>query len=88
MSKSPKAIQTNETVQVETIETAATETKAFVIPMDGSGAVQYIKDAGGVSKAIRSLTDLNYSRGEVAKMLNKRYQHVRNVLITPIKKSA
>ncbi len=39
---------------------------------------------GNISKSIRGLNKLEYSRGEIAKMLNKRYQHVRNVLITPL----
>ena len=79
-------VETESTV----VETAKVEptTKTYVIPMDGSGGAKYIADLGGVSKAIRALTDQNYTRGEVAKMLNKRYQHVRNVLITPIKKTA
>lgn len=38
------------------------------------------------SSKIRKLTELGMSRGQVAKHLNIRYQHVRNVLITPIKK--
>ena len=37
------------------------------------------------SAKIRYLDSLDYSRGEIAKALNIRYQHVRNVLITPIK---
>ena len=39
-----------------------------------------------VSSAIRYLTSLGYNRGEVSKLLDIRYQWVRNVLITPIKK--
>ena len=92
MSKSQKnVIESVETVQVEAapVETTTVPaTKTFVIPVDGSKGPEYIQAQGGVSKAIRTLTDLGYSRGEVAKMLNKRYQHVRNVLITPIKKVA
>ena len=38
------------------------------------------------SSKIRYLASLNKTRSEIAKMLNIRYQHVRNVLITPIKK--
>jgi hypothetical protein len=38
------------------------------------------------SARIRFLTSLDYSRSEIAKTLNIRYQHVRNVQITPIKK--
>lgn len=37
------------------------------------------------SAKIRHLHSLNYSRGDIAKHLKIRYQHVRNVLITPIK---
>lgn len=39
------------------------------------------------SSQIRYLLSLKYSRAEVAKMLGIRYQHVRNVEITPIKKA-
>jgi hypothetical protein len=37
------------------------------------------------SAKIRYLNAKNYTRSEIAVKLNKRYQHVRNVLITPIK---
>ncbi|TXH42031.1 MAG: hypothetical protein E6Q97_36440 [Desulfurellales bacterium] len=47
---------------------------------------QYIKECGSVSSAIRKLHSEGKTRGEIAKMLNKRYQHVRNVLLTPLKK--
>lgn len=39
-----------------------------------------------VSAKIRHLNGLGWSRSEIAKSLNKRYQHVRNVLTTPLKK--
>jgi hypothetical protein len=39
------------------------------------------------SAKIRSLYDAGITRSQIAQMLDKRYQHVRNVLITPIKKS-
>lgn len=39
-----------------------------------------------VSGKIRYLHDQGLKRGEIAKQLDKRYQHVRNVLITPLKK--
>lgn len=39
------------------------------------------------SAVIRHLDSEGVKRGEIAKMLNIRYQHVRNVLITPIKKT-
>jgi hypothetical protein len=38
------------------------------------------------SSKIRTLYSMNYSRSQISKLLNIRYQHVRNVLITPIKK--
>lgn len=47
-----------------------------------------IKQYGNKSGAIRGLTAEGYLRSEVAKLLNIKYQHVRNVLITPIKRPA
>lgn len=41
---------------------------------------------GAVSKTIRQLAADGHTTGTIAKMLNKRYQHVRNVLTTPAKK--
>lgn len=38
------------------------------------------------SAAIRALFAEGMSRGQIAKFMNIRYQHVRNVLITPVKK--
>ena len=37
------------------------------------------------SSKIRYLTSLKYSRPEIADKLKIRYQHVRNVQITPVK---
>lgn len=42
---------------------------------------------GNVSSVIRYLDSLKYPRAKIATMLNKRYQHVRNVLNEPLKKS-
>lgn len=39
------------------------------------------------SAKIRYLDSLSWTRVRIAKELNIRYQHVRNVLITPIKKA-
>lgn len=36
------------------------------------------------SARIRYLDQLGWSRSAIAKQLGKRYQHVRNVLITPV----
>lgn len=40
------------------------------------------------SAKIRFLHSLGFERKEISNILYVRYQHVRNVLITPIKKSA
>lgn len=37
------------------------------------------------SARIRYLDSLEWSRSQIAVKLGKRYQHVRNVLITPVK---
>jgi uncharacterized protein with HEPN domain len=39
-----------------------------------------------VSAVIRHLNSLGLSRSEISKVTGKRYQHVRNVLVTPLKK--
>ncbi len=43
-------------------------------------AVQFIHAGAKVADNIRSLDAAGYSRAEIARLLNKRYQHVRNVL--------
>lgn len=40
------------------------------------------------SDTIRGLWALNYSRSAIANFMGIRYQHVRNVLITPLKKTS
>lgn len=40
-----------------------------------------------ISGTIRSLAAQGFERGVIAKATGKRYQHVRNVLITPLKRS-
>lgn len=62
-------------------DTKTVETKVF-------DKAAYIKEAGGtISAAIRKLTVEGKTRGEISKLLEIRYQWVRNVLITPIKKA-
>ena len=41
-----------------------------------------------ISSKIRYLHNEGLTRGQIATALNKRYQHVRNVLESPLKKSA
>ena len=52
--------------------------------------IQFIRqnDEFTVSRKIRELSSLGVTRSEIAKILNIRYQHVRNVLITPVKRSS
>lgn len=49
-------------------------------------AEQLIAKHGNKSGAIRALAAAGIERKDIAKQLNLRYQHVRNVLITPIKR--
>jgi len=52
-----------------------------------SAEVQAIVDSSVTkSEKIRALLATGMKRGEVAKLLGIRYQHVRNVEITPIKR--
>ena len=44
--------------------------------------------ATGASAQIRYLASLGWARGDIARYTGKRYQHVRNVLITPLKRPA
>lgn len=55
-------------------------------PLDGSKAKEVIEAHGGISKAMRALAAEGHKYGAISKILNKRYQHVRNVLITPVGK--
>jgi len=41
-----------------------------------------------VSAKIRYLTSLEWKRGAIATKLGKRYQHVRNVQLQPLKKAS
>jgi hypothetical protein len=66
-----------------TSTTPATQTKKD--EFDPKVAAAYVSQFGSISGAIRGLTAMGKTRGEVAKILGKRYQHVRNVLITPVK---
>ena len=43
-----------------------------------------LKGLPTTSARIRYLNSLGWSRSEIAVKLDKRYQHVRNVLITPL----
>ena len=58
------------------------------IKVDAELISSIVNDATlNVSQKIRSLDSISVSRSEIAKVLGKRYQHVRNVLTQPLKKS-
>ena len=44
-----------------------------------------LNNCSTTSAKIRYLASIGFERGPIAKQLNIRYQHVRNVLITPVK---
>lgn len=48
--------------------------------MDRAEAMRIAASAATVSDKIRALDAAGFPRGEIAKLLGKRYQHVRNVL--------
>jgi hypothetical protein len=50
-------------------------------------ASELIAKYGTKSSAIRAMHAEGMERGKIAKLLNIKYQHVRNVLITPVKKA-
>ena len=54
-----------------------TQTKQDITKVDLAGL--------NTSQKIRKLHSEGYSRGDIARFLEKRYQHVRNVLVTPVK---
>jgi len=75
------------------IEVPTAAPVAIVLDAKGRKNVCDVSDesmtaAGAVntSQRIRYLIGENYSPGAVAKRLGKRYQHVRNVMMQPLKK--
>ena len=58
------------------------------VVVEVTSKIELIKKYGNTSGAIRGLFALGYTRVEIKNMLDIRYQHVRNVLITPIKRSS
>lgn len=63
------------------------EGKAKIVPLvlNDEQATMYA-DLTTTSAKIRYLHAEGFSRGQIALKTNKRYQHVRNVLITPLKR--
>lgn len=85
MAKANKKVNTE--VKAETV---ATETKGKRAPVVISADMQKVLDSFDAdmttSAKIRALHAMGWSRSQIAKGLNIIYQHVRNVLITPLKK--
>lgn len=75
-----KAQKSNE-VKTEAPVIQAVPTTIQPINMD-----EAVKEHGSISGVIRYLAAQGHKRGPIAKMTGKRYQHVRNVLVTPVKK--
>lgn len=67
--------------------TNTNEVAAPKYAMDGSAFAGLLETHKTVSAVIRFLDSEGLKRGEIAKVTGKRYQHVRNVLTTPLKKS-
>jgi hypothetical protein len=65
---------------VANVETAVVEQKKFDVP----ALFEKMKTKSAV---VRFLDSEGLKRGEIAKLLNIRYQHVRNILVTPLKKT-
>jgi hypothetical protein len=57
----------------------------YEIPVTNSDIMSEIGNLSTMSSKIRYLAQKGYTRSEISKKLNIRYQWVRNVLITPIK---
>lgn len=70
------------TTQIQNVETVEILTPVEVVET----LADQIAKLATKSAKIRFLSATGMKRGEIAKMLNIRYQHVRNVLITPLKK--
>jgi len=51
----------------------------------GAAVPKDVMDLSTTSARIRALDAKGWTRAQIAKALGKRYQHVRNVLVTPIK---
>lgn len=71
----------SKTNQVTETTEAVVEAPVFDLPAA-------LKEAGTKSALIRKLAGEGKTRSEIAKMLNIRYQHVRNVLTAPLKTKA
>ena len=82
-----KAVAQVETpVETEAATATATETETKVEVENIESAVKLIAKYGSKSNAIRAMSAEGMKTGPIAKALNIRYQHVRNVLMRPLKR--
>lgn len=79
MSKNAKKIESEEHV-------AQTSTEAPTRDLSKYDAAALKKEHGTWSGVFRALHGEGLTKGEISKVTGKRYQHVRNVLITPVAK--
>lgn len=91
MSKSRKSAvkavaQVETPVETEAATATATETETKVEVENIESAVKLIAKYGSKSNAIRAMSAEGMKTGPIAKALNIRYQHVRNVLMRPLKR--
>ncbi len=73
--------------KTEVATAAAPKSNAVVISDQLQADYEVLKKEGqNKSTTIRALFAKGYERGQIAKVMQIRYQHVRNVLITPVKR--
>lgn len=64
-----------------------TSTNKKSAPKLSKAVQEHLATLAGPSAKIRYLAAEGFDRGDVSRILNISYQHVRNVLITPLKKA-
>lgn len=82
MTKNVKAAA----VEAKVEETKVEETKKTLA--DQYNLDKLMDEYKSKANVIRFLRSKGHSRGDIARFMNIRYQHVRNVDLTPLKKSA
>lgn len=66
------------------VKTSTTTTMVNGVELNNK-LIEMLECINTKSLKIRLLDKLDFTRGQISKILDIRYQHVRNVLITPIK---
>ena len=86
MSKSNSSVQLNDEQFNEMFNVSLLQPTNKVGVVLNEEQNNIVKSTNNVSTKIRMLLATNLKRSEVAKVLGVRYQHVRNVELTPLKK--